>query len=128
MILAQPARNLYGDAEVSRVIGVHDGDTFTVDVNQWPAIIGSKIPVRVRGIDCAELKNWPKTAPKNPLEIRGIIEAKLRGAKKITLKNVGRDKYFRLLADVSIDGTDLGEWEIAQGYARPYSGQGKKPW
>ncbi len=121
----QPREKDYGEVDVGSVVSVYDGDTITVNIPVYPAIIGQKIPVRVRGIDCGEIRNPDKNARKNALEIRRIIEGKLREAKKITLRRVGRDKYFRLLADVIVDGVSLGDWEIKQGYARPYDG-GKK--
>mgnify|MGYP001247571374 CR=1 FL=1 len=38
-----------------------------------------------------------------------------------------RGKYFRIVADVDIDGQDLGRLLIHEGYAQPYDGSGKKP-
>jgi len=37
-----------------------------------------------------------------------------------------REKYFRIVADVDIDGQDLGQMLIHEGLAQPYDG-GKKP-
>ncbi|HGX92428.1 MAG TPA: thermonuclease family protein, partial [Candidatus Tenderia sp.] len=34
---------------VSRVVSIYDADTFRVDINGWPPIIGSNMPIRVLG-------------------------------------------------------------------------------
>ena len=45
---------------------------------------------------------------------------------KILLRNCGRDKYFRLLCDVKVNGKSLGEELLKAGHAIPYDG-GTKP-
>ena len=38
----------YGTVIVSRVISVYDGDTFRVDIDSLPPIVGKNIPIRLR--------------------------------------------------------------------------------
>ena len=45
-------------------------------------------------------------------------------AKTIELKNPQRDKYFRVLAEVWIDGESLGEKLKSDGLAKDYDGEG----
>lgn len=52
---------------------------------------------------------------------------RLREGKVIELKNLRRDKYFRILAKVIVDGKDLGKELIEQKLAKPYEG-GTKEW
>jgi micrococcal nuclease len=52
----------------------------------------------------------------------------LRAAKNITLKNIKLGKYFRLIADVYIDGVSLGELLIKYKHAEVYQGKAKKTW
>jgi micrococcal nuclease len=52
----------------------------------------------------------------------------LRSAKRIELKDIEREKYFRLLARVEVDGKDLGKQLVATSLARPYDGGGKQGW
>jgi endonuclease YncB( thermonuclease family) len=47
--------------------------------------------------------------------------------KKIVLKNVWRDKYFRLLATVEVDGKSVGDELIKAGLAVKYDGLNKRP-
>ena len=54
--------------------------------------------------------------------------AKLRGAKVIELKNMKRGKYFRIVAEVWVDGQNLGQLLIENGLAKPYDGGKKLKW
>ena len=49
----------------------------------------------------------------------------LKDAEQITLKNMERGKYFRIAADVYVDGENLGDLLIEAGMAIRYNG-GKK--
>ena len=50
-----------------------------------------------------------------------------RKAITIELKNPQRDKYFRVLAEVWIDGESLGEKLKSDGLAKEYDGEGARP-
>jgi endonuclease YncB( thermonuclease family) len=39
-----------------------------------------------------------------------------------------RGKYFRIVADVYVDGSDLGQELIEKGLAKPYHGEKKPKW
>ena len=41
----------YGTAIVSKVISVYDGDTFRVDIDSLPPIVGNNIPIRLNGVE-----------------------------------------------------------------------------
>ena len=49
----------------------------------------------------------------------------LKDAEQINLKNMERGKYFRIAADVIVDGENLGDLLIEAGMAIRYNG-GKK--
>jgi endonuclease YncB( thermonuclease family) len=49
----------------------------------------------------------------------------VKSAKIITLHNIGRDKYFRINADVLVDGKSLGAELIKNKLALPYFGDTK---
>jgi micrococcal nuclease len=110
---------------------VHDGDTVIVAVPSWPAII-SPIEVRVAGIDTAEIHDKRPEIQAMGLLARDWLAAHLRPGDAVTLKNVRRDKYFRLLASVeaTVDGEtrDVASEMGRRGLAKPYNGQGPKPW
>lgn len=104
------------------MVDVYDGDTFTLAVlleNRW-----TKWPVRVTGIDCPELRT------KNPNEKQIAVRAKeyvlaFKG-KEVQLKNVSREKYGRLLAEVHVDELNIGEELLSRRMAVRYDGGTKQ--
>ena len=50
----------------------------------------------------------------------------MANASRIDLRNVERGNYFRIVADVMVDGVSLGEQLITGGLARPYVGKRKR--
>ena len=121
--LAQPAsgaRILFGLCHVGGVSNcVVDGDTFWID--------GEK--VRIAGIDA------PETHPSHCAEearlgsaATGRLRALLNsGAVTMTSIDRNRDRYGRLLRNVSVNGRDVGDVLIGEGLAREYAG-GRRPW
>jgi endonuclease YncB( thermonuclease family) len=106
---------------------VVDGDTFVVTVEEWPPLFGREIPVRVTGIDTPELRGRCQKEIDLANRAKGYTTNFLKGS-EITLSNLGRDKYFRILADVTVDGKDLAEWLLRNHLAVPYSGGEKQSW
>ena len=53
---------------------------------------------------------------------------RLRAAKSVVLKGIKRDKYFRLIADIYLDGVNLGDQLIKQGHTVKYKGEAKQTW
>lgn len=106
--------------DVSRLVSCYDGDTFRVDIDSWPKLFGYKIPVRIKGINCFERKSKVPAEKALAEQARDFTRTKLMNAKKIVLLNVERDKYFRLLADVEIEGQDLASALLRDGLATTY--------
>ena len=50
----------------------------------------------------------------------------LANARRIELRNIKRGKYFRILADVWLDGKRLSQGLIKAGHARVYKGGKRK--
>lgn len=109
------------------IVKVRDGDTFIINVKNIPDVFGDNIAVRIRGIDTPELKDEREEIRKISIQAKEELEKLLLNAKKITLYNLGRDKYFRLLASVKADNVDIAEYLIKKGLAKKYNG-GKKVW
>lgn len=108
-----------------KYINSYDGDTINILIPNMPPIFG-KISVRVRGIDTAELSTKDKCEKDAARIAKNLSESLLKNAKRIDLENVGRDKYFRLLADVKFDGKSLSEVMLRQHLAYEYLGKKKK--
>lgn len=109
------------------IIKVRDGDTFMIDIPNIPDVFGKNIAVRIRGIDTPELNDSREEIRKISIQAKEELEKLLLNGKKITLYNLGRDKYFRLLASVKVDNVDVSEYLIKKGLAKKYNG-GKKEW
>ncbi len=118
----------YGTASVSRLIAVHDGDTFKVDIADYPPIIGKAIDIRISGIDTPELMSKNPVVKAKAQEARAYLAKRLANVQSIVLKNLRRDKYFRILADVDADGVSVGDDLLKQGFALPYDGNKKPDW
>ena len=110
------------------VASVYDGDTFKINLNCSFAVYCEKVPVRVRGVDCPEIK--AKTAREKSLaqEAKAFTKNFLSQS-PITLTDCGRDKYFRLLCGVTnAAGKDLAEELIRRGLGYAYDGGKKQSW
>ena len=88
-------------------------------------IIGEKISIRVNGIDTPEIKGKCDKEKYDAKQAKEMVADILRDAEQITLKNMERGKYFRIAADVYVDGENLGDLLIEAGMAIRYNG-GKK--
>lgn len=97
------------------VVKVRDGDTFVITISNIPDVFGDNIAVRIRGIDTPEKNDDRENIKKIALEAKAELEKLLMSGKKIELYNLGRDKYFRLLASVKVDNIDIGEYLIKKG-------------
>ena len=118
----------YGDVVASKIMSVYDGDTFTINVDGWPEIIGRKISIRVAGIDTPEIRDKRAEIKILALAAKDFANKRLRCADKVELLDMRRDKYFRILAIAEIDGDNLGNLLIAEKLAKPYEGGAKVAW
>ena len=98
---------LYPDVKVSRLLRVIDGDTFACDIEEHSAMAGKNISIRLRGINTPELKSRNEEERKFATIEKQRLSDLLHNARTIELRNLGRDKYFRINADVYIDGEPL---------------------
>jgi endonuclease YncB( thermonuclease family) len=114
-------------AVAARVLKVVDGDTFDARVELRP---GFRITtrVRLRGVDtpelhaaCAEERAGAEAAQR---ALRAILTEG-----EVMIRNLGEDKYGRLLGTVSTRATpNVSEALIARGVARRYSGGHRAGW
>jgi len=119
----------YGSVVVSEVTSIYDGDTFRVNLEDYPPIVGARMGIRVNGIDTPEMRGKCKKEKALARTAKQFTVAHLRAAKRIELRNMKRGKYFRIVADVYVDGKNLGQMLIDQGFAVVYDGGHKgKDW
>jgi endonuclease YncB( thermonuclease family) len=115
------AATSYGNVTASRVGTVIDGDSFKVDIGGWPDIAGKSITVRINGIDTPEMRGKCRYEKSLAREAKQFAVGKLRAAKIVELRSIKRGKYFRIVADVYLDGRSLGLQLLKAGLAREYN-------
>ena len=104
------------------IASVYDGDTFKINLNCSLAVYCEKVPVRVRGVDTAEIKGQTEREKQNAQKAKEFTKEFL-AQKPINLSNCGRDKYFRLLCDVTNgQGKDLAKELIKRDLGYSYQG------
>lgn len=118
----------YGSVTVTHVNSVYDGDTFRCDVDDWSPILGDNIGIRINGIDTPEMRDKRPYVKTHAIKARDHVRKRLRDASVIELRNIQRGKYFRVVADVYVDGENLADEMIELGYAHPYDGGKKQSW
>ncbi|TKZ32324.1 thermonuclease family protein, partial [Brachyspira catarrhinii] len=101
-----------------------------------PDVFGKEIAVRIRGIDTPELNDKREEIRKISIQakeelalLRACCQKLLNSGQKIILYNLGRDKYFRLLASVKVGDVDVAEYmtltvgrRLKNGLAKSYDG------
>ena len=115
----------FGDFEGAVYIRNYDGDTITFNLPGLHPIIGKKINIRVNGIDTPEIRGKCDKEKYDAQQAQQMVADILKDAEQITLKNMERGKYFRIAADVIVDGESLGDTLVEAGMAVKYDGTNK---
>ena len=100
----------------------YDGDTMTVNIPGVHPLFGNEIGIRVRGIDTLEIREKYPFEKQKVKETKTLIEWILNRANEITLHDIEREKYFRIVASVIVDGQNLSDLLLAKKLAVPYDG------
>jgi len=127
-VFSVQAATEYGTAIVSKVISVYDGDTFRVDIDSLPPIVGKNIRIRLNGVDTPEIQGKCQYEKDLALEARDFVRNKLFNAAEIKLTKLQRGKYFRVVADVMVDGVSLEQELLENKLAYKYTGGKKSSW
>jgi micrococcal nuclease len=115
----------FGDYEGAAYVRNYAGDTITFNLPELHPIIDKKINIRVNGIDTPEIRGKCEKETYNAQQAQQMVADILKDAEQITLKNMERGKYFRIAADVIVDGENLADTLIEAGMAVRYGGRRK---
>lgn len=110
------------------ILRVYDGDTFFVDIPGYPDIIGKNIGIRVLNIDTPEIRGDCPEEKELAYKARDYLVDALANAKHIELRNISRDKYFRIDGELYLDGVSIIELMVMNGLAKAYDGGTKESW
>lgn len=105
----------------------YDGDTVTVNVPNVHPIIGQEISIRLLGIDTPELKTKDECEKRIAILARDYLQARILRARpnRIELRNIQRDKYFRLLGELWVNGRNISQALLKNKLAVEYMGGSK---
>lgn len=118
----------------AQFIRAHDGDTILVDLPELKkmdefqdfSVFWSHISVRLAGVDTPEIHGQCNKESAEAQRAKALVEDTLTHAHKVTLNNLKKDKYFRLLADIYADDVSLSELLLNAKLAVPYDGGTKE--
>jgi endonuclease YncB( thermonuclease family) len=118
--------------EQGQVIKVYDGDTITIAAKMpYEDSPLYRFPVRFLGIDSPEIKGKTEEEKKAAKASQQALESLIL-QKIVYLKNIGNEKYGRILADVYVDDPKnpekqihLNIWMVENGFAVNYDGKAK---
>lgn len=108
-------------------INCYDGDTCKVNIlnSNIPSIFSHNIPIRVKGIDTAELRGTEGKIKELAYKARSFSNKFIRGG-YIRLTDCTRGKYFRLVCNiVNSQGHNLATELLNNNLAKPYGSKSK---
>lgn len=108
-----------------KVVEVYDGDTIFIDLPDQHPLFGRRMGVRVLGVDTPELRTTDSCEKKKGLEAKAALQKIFSQSTSVDILNVEKDKYFRILGDVYVDGKSVAQELINLRLAYPYSGEKK---
>jgi endonuclease YncB( thermonuclease family) len=103
------------------VIKVYDGDTFTIATSFPRDKQIYRFSVRIRGIDCPELRTKNSNEKYVALLAKNFVTSQIYN-KYVILRNIAYDKYGRLLADIMINKRNLATMLLKKNMAVSYDG------
>lgn len=128
LMLLLNAAQIHAEEIIVEVVSVYDGDTFRVNIPEWPDIIGLNMPIRVKGIDTPEIRGKCSKEKELAKKARLYTTELLMNAKRVSIIDIERGKYFRFIANVHMDGMNLSELLLLSGDAILYSERKKHSW
>ena len=82
----------------------------------------------MNGVDAPEIRGKCQYEKDLALKARDFVRVKLANAKEIKLTNLQRGKYFRVVANVLVDGVSLEQELLNNELAYGYDGGKKLSW
>jgi micrococcal nuclease len=108
-----------------KVIKVYDGDTITVGFYMDGSDRPFRASVRLNGIDTPEMKGKSPEEKQRAKLAQQFLSSQILG-KVVTLSNIAKEKYGRLLAEVHCEGVHINQLMIDNNHAVAYFGGTKQ--
>ena len=101
------------------ITAVYDGDTVTADVDLGFYMIQRNVKSRLYGIDTPELRDKNPKLKLAAQNSRDELKKQVLN-QEVTLKSYGKGKYGRWLCEIFVGDTNINQWLIEKGFAKPY--------
>ncbi len=108
-----------------KVVEIYDGDTIFIDIAEAPPPFRKRLGVRIAGIDTPELASKDMCEKLKAQKAKSLLKSLIDNAERVDVVDVKKDKYFRILGTVLVDGQPVGEELIRRDLAYRYHGEGK---
>ena len=110
---ATPDRDItYGNAQIKQVNQITADFILVCDILDYPAVVGLGMPVKIRGLDCSG--DIPRSALHKFLKSL-LLTDQNDPNQVIQMKNIQRGNNFCFIADIYVNGRDLGDYLISEG-------------
>lgn len=120
-----PKFTFNGLTVAAKCVKVYDGDTCHVVFRFHDGLY--RFTIRMHGYNSAEIHGETALEKSKAQESKMALEGKILN-KVVTLALKDFDKYGRILAIVFVDGVNVNDWMISNGYGVEYNGRGEKKW
>lgn len=102
----------------AKIVSVYDGDTVTVDIDLGFRFSARSLKIRMYGINAPEIKG-PTNA--QGIAARNALREQILGKDVIlhTIKDT-QEKYGRWLGIIVVDGRNINDWMVDNGFAQPF--------
>lgn len=122
------AGKIYNDTlAVGEIVSVYDGDTFRCNIPNVRPVIGENISIRLSRIQAPEIRTRRPCVKRAAIAARDRLREILHSSENIQLRALQRDKYFRINAEVYVDGVNVNDLLMEENLAVPYDGKSRKP-
>lgn len=107
------------------VVEVYDGDTIFINLPDQHPLFGKRMGVRIIGIDTPEIRTKNKCEKKKAQEAKKLLEAIISKASRVDIVKIQKDKFFRILGVVLVDGLPVSNELVKGKLAHHYYGEKK---
>ncbi len=110
-----------------KYISNYDGDTVTVSIPGQHELFGELVSVRLNGIDTPEKRTRNACEKKLSIIASNYLRYRILKSRSgtIELRDIQRGKYFRVVAEIWVNGKNINKDMIKRKLAVPYFGDTK---
>ena len=118
----------YRSFKCVKFISNYDGDTITVSIPGQHELFGKEVSIRLNGIDTPEKRTQNKCEKDLSQIATDYLRYRILKSRSglIELRDIQRGKYFRIVAEVWVNGRNLNRAMVRRNLAVEYYGDTKR--